>query len=212
MPTAIGDYAIVANVKKRMASSDTYSADDDAVLTTLCNGINGWIEMKCRRVLAPIASATYLFDRSAWSDHGTLLWFRNGIRDVTSFKIAGGTGLVLQTVPASEYVLLPRSQDRETGWPATRLLLHNGGGTSPFSEVAAGYGTAELVMATGFAAKPDEVIELAETAVVRAWHGRQAGQADIIGSDENGEPIVSRFVSAKDRETLDHYTWRRGVR
>lgn len=214
MPTAIGDYATVVNVKKRLASTDSYSADDDAVLLSLCSGINAWIESPAGadRVLAPIASATYTFDRSAWSNNGTVLWFRNGIRAVTSLRISAGTGLALQTVPASEYLVLPRSQDRSSGWPGTRIVLHNGGGTSPFSEVSAGHGTSELVMTTGFDAKPDDIIELAETAVVRAWHGRQAGQADIIGSDEEGAPIVSRYVSAKDRETLNAYRWRRGVR
>lgn len=211
MPTAIGTYAEIANVKKRLASTDTYSADDDAVLTALCSGINQWIETTCRRVLAPIASATYTFDRRDWSERGTVLWVRNGIRVVTSLKLSGGTGQTLQTVPATEYVLLPRSQDRAPGWPATRLYLHNGGGTSPFSQASDGVGIAEVVMETGFAAEPDDVVEIAETAVVRAWNGRQAGQADIIGSDEDGAPIVSRFVSSKDRATLEQYTWRRGV-
>lgn len=211
MATAIGTYATNANVLKRLGSP-TLTADETAVLTSLTNGINAWIEQTAQRVLAPIASATYLFDSSAWSDGRRVLWVRNGIRTVTSLKLSGGTGQTLQTVPSSEYVLLPRVQDRASGWPATRLYLHNGGGTSPFSVVSSGIGTAELVMATGFEAMPDEIIELAETAVVRAWHGRMAGQTDIIGSDETGAPIVSRFVSAKDRATLDLYRWRWGVR
>lgn len=211
MATAIGTYATVVNVKKRLASSDSYSADDDAVLASMCAGINGWIELTARRVLAPIASATYTFDGSQWA-RGSTLWLRNGVRAITSVKLSGGTGQALQLVPVTEYLILPRSQDRVSGWPGTRVHLHNGGGTSPFSVVSAGFGTSEVVMTSGFDAMPDEIVELAETAVVRAWHGRQAGQADIIGSDEEGAPIVSRFVSAKDRETLNNYTWRRGVR
>lgn len=211
MATAIGTYATNAGVLRRMGGP-TLTADETLVLTSLVNGINAWIEMRCQRVLAPIASAVYTFDASDFTAGGTVLWVRNGVRAVSLFRLSGGTGQTLQTVPASEYVLLPRAQDRESGWPATRIQLHNGGGTSPFSTVSAGVGTAEVTMETGFAAMPDEVIELAETAVVRAWHGRQAGQADIIGSDETGSPIVSRFVSAKDRDTLEHYRWRRGVR
>lgn len=207
---AVGDYATKANVKKRLASTDTYSADDDAVLDSLCAGINGWIEHVCQRVLAPIASATYTFDSSAWRDGGRLLIVPNGIRVITSLKVAAGTGQTLQLIPASEYLLLPRTQDLIPGWPATRVRLHNDGGTAPFGSVPSGYGVSELVMATGFDAKPGEIVELAETAVVRAWHGRQAGQADIIGSDEDGAPIVSRFVSSKDRITLEGYRWRAG--
>ncbi len=210
-PTALVAYAVPGSVKRRMSSSDSYSADDEAVLETLCKGINGWIELIVGRALGPIASATYTFDRSNWSQSGSVLWLRNGVRSITSLKVSGGTGQTLQTVPASEYVILPRSQDRSPGWPGTRIYLHNGGGTNPFSEVSAGLGTSEIVMAMGFPAIPDEITELAETAVVRAWHGRQAGQADIIGSDEDGAPIVSRYVSSRDRETLNHYRWRRGV-
>ena len=38
--------------------------------------------------------------------------------------------------------------------------------------------------------------------VVRAWHARQSGQTDIVGNDETGAPIVSRYLSARDRDTL----------
>lgn len=213
MATAIGTYATVGNVKNRLASSDSYSAADDAVLASMCAGINGWIEgpSGANRVLAPIASATYTFDGAQWS-RGSTLWLRNGVRDVTSLHLSGGSGETLQLVPSTEYLILPRSQDRTGGWPGTRIHLHNGGGTSPFSLASVGFGTSEIVMTAGFEAMPDEIVEMAETAVVRAWHGRQAGQADIIGSDEEGAPIVSRFVSAKDRDTLNGYKWRRGVR
>lgn len=202
---AIGTYATVANVKKRLASSDSYSSDDDAVLATLCAGINGWIELKAQRVLGPIEDATYVFDASDWTEDGTVLPIRHGIRSVTSLKLATASGATLQLVPADEYELLPRSQNRQFGYPATRLHLHNEGGTSPIARVYAGRGVTELIGDFGWETVPSEIQELAETAVVRAWHGRQAGQSDIIGSDETGEPIVSRFVSARDREILKAY-------
>jgi hypothetical protein len=41
---------------------------------------------------------------------------------------------------------------------------------------------------------------------VRSWHGRQSGHTDIVGNDQlTGSPIVSRFVSAEDRRTLERY-------
>jgi hypothetical protein len=40
---------------------------------------------------------------------------------------------------------------------------------------------------------------------VRAWHARQSGQADIIGNDETGAPLVSRYVSAYHWSTLKAY-------
>ena len=58
----------------------------------------------------------------------------------------------------------------------------------------------------GWEAIPDDVTELAVTAVVRAWHARQAGQSDIVGTDEYGKPVVSRYLSWRDRDTLLAYT------
>lgn len=202
---AVGTYAEVDEVKKRLAKSDAYSADDNAVLAKLCSAINGWIELKTQRVLSPVDGVTYVFDADAWTDDGRRLRLPMGIRNITTLKLARGTGETLELIPASEYLLLPRVQSRQAGYPATELLLHNAGGTSPIARVSSGYAIAELVGDVGFEDTPAEIVDIAETAVVRAWHGRQAGQTDIIGSDENGEPIVSRYVSAKDRDTLRAY-------
>lgn len=202
---AIGIYATVPGVKRRLASSDSYSGDDDLVLASLCDGVNGWIELKAQRVLSPVNAATYLFDASDWINNGQTLHIPFGIRAVTTLKLAGAHGEALQIIPASEYLLLPRAQQRQFGFPATSLLLHNSGGTAPISRVISGYGVAELVGDFGWEETPPEIVELAETAVVRAWHGRQSGQSDIIGNDETGAPVVSRFVSLKDRDTLKAY-------
>ncbi len=37
---------------------------------------------------------------------------------------------------------------------------------------------------------------------MRAWHARKTGQADIVGSEANGEPIVSRYLSTRDKMLL----------
>ena len=57
----------------------------------------------------------------------------------------------------------------------------------------------------GWAAIPPALTELAEVLAVRTWHARKSGQADVVGSDANGEPIVSRFVSTKDRMLLKSF-------
>jgi hypothetical protein len=57
-------------------------------------------------------------------------------------------------------------------------------------------------MTTGWAAIPDDITDVALTAATRAWHAVQAGQQDIVGTDDMGRPLVSRFFSARDLETL----------
>ena len=207
MATAIGTYAALAAVKARLGKTDT---TDDTLLTTMCDQINGWIESPnvVGRPLTPY-TATYTFD-GPWTRNGTRLVVPRGIRSVTTLKIASGTGGTLSTIDSADYFLLPREQDRAPGWPATRIQLSDVS-TSAWTEVAAGYGVAEIVGEWGWAVEPDEVVAVAETAVVRAWHARQAGQQDIIGTDETGAPIVSRYVAPRDRDTLEGYRWKPGV-
>ena len=66
--------------------------------------------------------------------------------------------------------------------------------------------TAGTATATaGWTAIPDDITDVALTAATRAWFARQSGQQDIVGSDENGAPLVSRFFSARDLGTLRAY-------
>lgn len=205
MATAIGTYAALAAVKTRLGKTD---ATDDTLLTSLCDQINGWVESHCGRPLTPY-TATYTFD-GPWTRDGTTLVIPRGLRSITTLKIAAGTGSVLTTITAGNYYLLPREQDRAPGWPATRVQLSDIN-SGAYTDVPFGYGVAEIDGAWGWAAEPDEVVSVAETAVVRAWHARQAGQQDIIGTDETGAPIVSRYVAPRDRDTLDLYRWKPGV-
>lgn len=207
MPTAIGSYATSAAVKTRLG--DTGSSND-TLIGVLCDQVNGWIESYTARPIAPY-SATYTFDSSSWSRDGTSLVLPRGLREVTSFTMSGGTGQAQEAVDADDYFLLPRDHERAPGWPATRLVLTDIPTDLPFSYASGGYGIAVIEGEWGWAAIPDELKAIAETTVVRAWHARQAGQQDIIGTDETGAPIVSRYVSGRDRDTLDLYRWKPGV-
>lgn len=197
MPTAVGTYATAAAVKTRLGITD---ASDDTLLGTLCDQMNQYIETKTGRVLAPVGSATYTFD----GDGGRRLYVARGVRAVTLLEIALYTGGDYSTVDAGDYVLRPQELDRDPGWPATSIVLVDrpvGLGYFP-----AGYSTVRVTMTTGWASIPDDIAELATTAVVRAWHSRQAGQTDVIGSDEFGRPIVSRYLSRRDNALLDFYS------
>lgn len=197
MATAIGTYATRAAVKARLGISNT---TDDTLLDSLCDQINQYVETTTGRVLAPIPSATYLFDGDG---HGEL-WLPMGVRAVTLLELAPGTGQTFETVGASDYLLRPLAHDRAPSWPATRILLSDAPTT--WSRFPRGLANVRVTMEAGWAAIPDDVAELAVTAVVRAWHSRQSGQADIVGTDEYGKPIVSRYLSLRDRDTLLAYT------
>jgi hypothetical protein len=199
MPTAIGAYATIAAVKSRLGIGVSDTADDP-LIASIVDQVNGFIESPdgTGRVLAPISSATYLFD----GDGSDTLYVPNGVRAISAMSIGDSTGASRVAAASTDYFLRPLAQDRDPGWPATRIVLSDAGA---FYSFGTGYETVSVTMTCGWASIPDEITDLALTMAVRAWHARQNGQADIVGSDETGAPVVSRFVSARDRGTLAGY-------
>jgi hypothetical protein len=61
----------------------------------------------------------------------------------------------------------------------------------------------------GWPAPPKKLGEIADTLVIRMYQARQTGQRDMVGSDEEGNPIISRLLSAEDRRAM--HTFRREI-
>lgn len=198
--TAIGAYATAALLKTRMGVSDTA---DDTALGLICDAVNAYIEgpQCCGRVIAPVTSAVYLFD----GDGSRVLRYPKGIRAVTLLEVAQNTNGAYQTVPSTDYRLRPGPADLTPGWPYTRIEMVDipvgSMGFFPF-----GYDTVRVTMTTGWAAIPDDITDVALTAATRAWGSVQAGQQDIVGTDDMGRPLVSRFFSSRDMGTLRAYS------
>lgn len=140
--------------------------------------------------------ALFYFD----GDGSRVLWL--DVRAVSELAVATQTGAAYTILPATDYFLRPLPQDRSAGWPATRIELSDMA-TQPY--FPPGYSTVRLKAVTGWPAIPDDIAGLAITMVVRAWHARQSGQTDIVGNDETGAPVISRFLSAQDWKTLIAY-------
>lgn len=203
MATAIGSYVTSALLKARISISDS---TDDTVLGTICDQINQYIESKTGRVLAPIASTTYLYDGDGSCElylpvtaDGSKI---GGIRAVTLVELQQYTGAGYETVDTSQVFL--RGKVGMTG-PYQRLVFTDYP-TGTFASFPRGFATVRLTATAGWTAIPDDIAEVAAVAATRAWHGSQAGQSDIVGTDEMGRPLVSRFFSARDLETLDRYS------
>lgn len=201
MTTATGAYATTAALKTRMAFPDSA---DDTLLGLICDQLNAYIEgpQAIGRIIAPIASDTYLFD----GDGGNVLRYPKGIRAVTLLEVKFATNVnTFNTIPVTDYKLRPGPMTLTPGWPYNRIEMVDIplGGIGYFPR---GYDTVRVTMTTGFAAIPDDVTEVALVAAARAWHAVQAGQQDIVGTDEMGRPLVSRFFSKRDLETLAAYS------
>lgn len=208
MTTAIGAYATAAALKTRAGITDT---TDDTLLGTICDQVNQYIESKTHRVLAPITSATYYYD----GDGSRSLFLPlpvsgppiGGIRAITALELAYYTGAAYTSIATTEAFL--RQRVGMTG-PYERLEFTDLP-TAGFSCFPRGFSTVKITATAGWAAIPDDITDVALTAATRAWFARQNGQQDIVGSDENGAPLVSRFFSARDLGTLRAYALADGL-
>ncbi len=207
MTTAIGAYATTALVKARIAQDSTFTAAEDTLIGTLCDQINQFIEGSAGagRVIAPLAASTYTFDGVDSVRYGRRLYIKAGIRMITTLSIGSSTGQTPALVAAGDYFIGPRVQDRIPGWPGSYIQITNVASTAfwyAYGNVVV-VGSANLTF--GWAAIPDDLIDMALTTVARAWYSRQNGQADIVGSDETGAPLVSRFVAPHHWGILKSY-------
>lgn len=196
MPTATGAYATAALLKTQLGITDS---SDDTVLGYVADRVNQYIETRTRRVLAPVSSATFLIDGTGCEYFD----FLRGIRAITDLSVGTHTGATRTALATTDYFLRPLSQDRLPGWPATRVVLSDLGSLRTFPK---GFEVISMTATTGWAAIPDDITEVALTAATRMWHAIQSGQADLVGTDEMGQVLVSRFFSPRDLETLRTYS------
>lgn len=203
MTTAIGAYATPANVKTRITKAD---ATDDALLGRICDQVNAYIEHKTGRILAPISSVAYTFDGTDAIDSRCLL-VPLGVRVISLLEVAPYTGAAFVTTPATDYFARPTAQERDPAWPATEIWMTDipsSGNAYPY--FPAGFANVRVTATWGFPAIPDEIAEIAEIAVVRAYMARRTGQSDIAGTAEDGSLLISRVIDARGWHTLGKYT------
>lgn len=203
MPTASFAYASTSNVKTRLGITGT---TEDVVLGRICDQVNGWIESETGRIIAPITYSAALFDGNDALENGRLLMIPRGIRTVSLLRVALYTGASFNTIPSTDYFLSPNSQERDPAWPAFELWMTDiPSATNAAPYFAPGFANIELTGTGGWAAAPDEVVDVAETMVVRAYQNRATGQTDLLGADEMGRAVISRSIPATFRRVLARY-------
>lgn len=196
MTVAIGTYVSVTTLKSRLGITDT---TDDARATAVCEQVNSYIESVTRRTIGPLTAGTVTFDIPQVS---TVLYVPQGVRGVTSLLVADSTGATQGTVASGDYFLRPL---RPTpGWPYTEIHISDVP-TGSITQFSPGYAVVSVIGTFGWAETPEDLEDVAETIAVRAWHASEAGQSDVVGTDEMGRPVVSRYLSARDRQTLWRY-------
>lgn len=198
MATAIGSYITASLLKARVGITDV---TDDTLIGLICDQVNQFVEGTTGRVLAPVSSVARLFDGNGQR----CLRIRQGVRAISLLELAHYTGGSFTTITSGDYFTRPETDKLAPAEPYTEVWLSDHP-ASGFSTFPAGLGTVRITATWGPAAIPDDIAEVAAVIAVRAWHASQAGQSDIVGTDEMGRPLVSRFVAGRDRDTLRRYT------
>lgn len=200
MTVAVGTYVTTTTLKNQLGGTAAMGTADDTLLGTICEQVNSYVETVIGRTIGPLAAGTVTFDVPATT---TVLYVPQGVRAVTSLLVATNTGATPATAASADVFLRPLNP--RPGWPYTEIHLSDvpTGDVSVFSP---GFGVVQAVGTFGWAEVPEDLESVAIRMAVRAWHARASGENDAIGVDDMGQPIVSRGLSKRDRDTLYRYT------
>lgn len=200
MTVAIGTYVSAATLKDQLGGTVAMGTADDTLLSTICERVNSYIESTIGRSITIAAAGTVTFDVAESTDH---LFVPQGLQSVSTLTVADYTGATAGTVASADVLLRPLV--RRPGWPYTEIWLSDVP-TGSISRFSPGFAVVVAVGTVGWAEVPEDLEDVAVRMAVRAWNARAAGENDAIGVDDMGQPIVSRGLSKRDRDTLYRYT------
>lgn len=199
-------FATASEVKARIGITD---GTDDTLLGLLCDEVTAWMQGYMGRRMIPETAQTYVFDTS----YGNVLYVPRGVRTITTLGVASthqpDSGGVYTTVPATDYLLRPKTADAPEGTPFTEVHISRGtlaGTVSRFSRADNG---ASIAGNFGPAAVPADLRAAAIDAVAAAYAVRRQGASGVIGADDTAAVPWSLFFGrgSPQRGTLDRYSW-----
>ncbi|HET7182665.1 MAG TPA: hypothetical protein VFI15_10570, partial [Candidatus Limnocylindrales bacterium] len=188
------------------------ASDDDTLIGKVADRVNAFIEgpAGCGQVLAPLTSATYLYD----GDGGRYLFLPTppasapaigGLRATTLVEVKPTTDGTFETLDSGDYFL----RSRAPGVGPYRYLLLSDTPVGTYTSWPKGIGTVRITGTAGWAAIPDDITQMALGIMQRWWNQRQSGYQTVGGVDASGLPIVDRFLALPDYQTLKGYRLRR---
>lgn len=200
MTVALGTYVSTTTLKNQLGGTAAMGTADDTLLGTICDQVNTYIESTIGRSITIAAAGTVTFDVSESTDH---LFVPQGLQSITTLTVKDSTTAAAGTVTSADVFLRPLN--RRPGWPFTEIWLSDVP-TGSITTFSPGFAVVQAIGTVGWTEMPEDLEDVAIRMGVRAWHARASGENDAIGVDDMGQPIVSRGLSRKDRDTLYRYT------
>lgn len=210
--TKIGDELVVGPVSGTHESV-TVAALSGTTATVQCHESTSGLK---NSYLAGVAvTGCYILDGRDALEAGRLLLLRIGLNGISSLEVALVTppNDTFHLVPASDFFLRPRVDEREPGWPATELWLTDvptSGNPSPVFLPMMGNVRVVPAGSPGWPAIPDEIAKIALDIVVADYRARAAsGGIGSVTVNIDGSRTYERILSSKDWATLRRYRYQR---
>lgn len=202
--SAANAYTDLVGVRLRMKQLNA-DRGDDAWLQTCIDAVNTFLNNRIGFFCGPSTDTVRTYDGCDSVKNGRRFYVPGGIRTLTTVEIklltSDSTWL---TVTSGDVVLRPHVSRLPPGCPYlyVQWLDYPTGSYDRFTH---GYNNLRLTGTFGWASVPDDLVELADSLVVRTFQTKRSGQADTYGQDALGNPVVSRFMSRLDYEKIDYY-------
>lgn len=207
VPTA--GLCLLANVRTRLGYPDDQHQDDTAlgrIITAVTRVVSNYTG---RQFVGDVTDGIYLFDGLSSRNvraAGRVLVVSRGIQSVTTLEIAPATGYPYSVVNPVDYFLRPSVQDRDFGWPATKIVLTDVPtqvNPSLYINIPTGHDVVRLTGRLCWAGVPPDIEQLAENQVVRLWQARLANGSDQVGNSALGVTNITRNWSIDERKMLE---------
>lgn len=207
VPTA--GLCLLENIRQRLGYPDTMHDNDidlGRFITAVTRVVSNYTG---RQFVGDVSDGVYLFDGLGTRNvraAGRILVASRGIQSITTLEIAPATGYAYSVVNPADYFLRPSVQDRDLGWPATKIVLTDVPtqvNPSLYINIPTGHDVVRLTGRLGWAGVPPDIEQLAENQVVRLWQARLANGSDQVGNSALGVTNITRNWSIDERKMLE---------
>jgi len=197
-------YADLSRIKRRLrGGADDESTVDDDILSDSIGAVQSYLVSFLGLFLGPTTVTQILLDGAQAIDSRRRLYVPFGIQTLTSVEVQPTTGASWATVTAGDLISRPRAHEpRVDPSQPTTMLMFKDVTSGSYLSFPYGYDNVRITGTLGWSAPPAKVGEVADTLVIRLYQARQTGQRDYVGNDDEGNPVVSRFISGEDRRLL----------